>query len=168
MAREPALQRRPPAEEPVQQGAHARWAPPPPPPPPLARRHLVGLPCAWRRTAWVLCGSAVKGRLVLPVPAVLTPPHSPPPRQMRFMPTNFSRPKALADSTESGAPSTSVSVASKSESGAWGGRTLCCPLLRQRGPFPCIGRGIARRRRQRPSLAPLPCCWAAAVETNFN
>ncbi|PSC67395.1 DNA-directed RNA polymerase III subunit RPC4 [Micractinium conductrix] len=32
------------------------------------------------------------------------------------MPTNFSRPKALADSTESGAPSTSVSVASKSES----------------------------------------------------
>lgn len=35
---------------------------------------------------------------------------------MRFMPTNFSRPKARAESTSEGAPSTSVSVASKSES----------------------------------------------------
>lgn len=36
--------------------------------------------------------------------------------QMRFMPTNFARPKARADSTSEGAPSTSVSVASKNES----------------------------------------------------
>ncbi|KAL4448525.1 hypothetical protein ABPG75_005744 [Micractinium tetrahymenae] len=37
-------------------------------------------------------------------------------RKMRFMPTNFSRPKARPESTSEGAPSTSVSVASKSES----------------------------------------------------
>ena len=37
--------------------------------------------------------------------------------QMRFMPTNFTRPKHRADSSsEGGAPSTSVSLASKEES----------------------------------------------------
>lgn len=35
---------------------------------------------------------------------------------MRFMPTNFARPKARADSTSEGAPTASVSTASKNES----------------------------------------------------